>query len=126
MVNRRALLGRDDWVDGWYVGRAENRGVLCQCAHTGGPGQGLVASPIEIGCAAKSLPARYRHHRLKAGAVGHRDDVAGVGPVHNKMTWRRRRRAAIADIGAEDAKLQPVIAVERVEAAAVGGHLIPE
>jgi hypothetical protein len=125
MVNSGALLGRDDRVDGWYVGLAEYRGVVCQRAYPGGPGQRLVAGAIEIGCAAETLPTRHRHHRLEARAVGEGDDVAAVRPVHHEMAWRRGRGAAIADIGTENAKLQPVVAIKRVEAAAVGAHSIP-
>ena len=44
-----------------------------------------------------------------------RDDVAAVRPSHFEMPRRRRRGAAVADIGPEHAELQPVVAEQRVQ-----------
>ena len=92
--------------------------------HAGRPGQGLIAGAVEIGFAAKTFPARHRHQRLKARSVGSGDDIAAIRPIHLEMAGRCGCGAAVADIGAENAELQPVVAVKRVQGAAVGAHLI--
>ena len=53
------------------------------------------------------------------------DDIAAVWPVHFETARRGGRGAAIADIGAEDAELQAIVAVKRVETATVVMHLSP-
>jgi hypothetical protein len=55
--------------------------------------------------AAEAFTAGHPHHRLEARKIGESDNVATVPPVHFEMARRRVRGTAIADIGAEDAKL---------------------
>ena len=91
-------------------------------AHAGSPGQGIVAGAVEIGDTAEAPPARHRDQCLKASPIRNRDDLAAVRPSHFEMPRRRRRGAAVADIGPKDAELQPVVAVERVQDAPIGVH----
>ena len=53
-----------------------------------------------------------RHHRFEASEIGKGDDIAAVWPVHFETARRGGRGAAIADMGAEDAKLQAIVAVK--------------
>jgi hypothetical protein len=124
VIDRGALLGGHNRVNRGHMGRAKDRGMIGHRAHAGSPSQGIVAGAVEIGGATEAPPARHRNQSLKAGPIRGGDDVAAVRPSHFEMPRRCRRGAAVADIGPEHTELQPVVAVERVQDAAIGAHCV--
>jgi hypothetical protein len=105
MIDGSALFGGDDRMDGRNMSSAEDRRVVCHRAHAGRPRQGLKTGTVEIRFATEPFPAGHRYHRLEARMIGESDNVATVRPVHFEMARRGGRGTAVADIGAEDAKL---------------------
>src|SRR6185437_16843303 len=88
--------------------------ALRRLRDAGGPGVSVEIGAVEIGLAAEALPARDRHHRLIAVAVGLGADGEAFGPRSAETLFRLGDGAAIADIDAEEAEFQPVRAEKRI------------
>jgi hypothetical protein len=114
VIDGRRLLRRHDRMDGRHVRGGQDAGALGRLGDAGRPGISVEIGAVEIGLAAKAFPASDRHQRLVAEAVGGCADRQRLGPARPEAILGRGDGAAIADIDAEEAELQPVGAEERI------------
>src|SRR6185437_824084 len=113
VVRGDELLGRDHRMDEGRVHGAEHRKAFGCGQQAGGPGHGLQGFALVVGVAAVTLPPADRQHELEAGLVGHARETQTIGPTAAPAFRDLRHGAARRTVGAEQAKLQIVAAVER-------------
>ena len=70
MVNRCALLGGHNGMNGGDVRGGEEHNIFGLGGHGRGPGIGLHAGPIKIGAPAKALPASNGHQEFESQVIG--------------------------------------------------------
>jgi hypothetical protein len=82
----------------------------------------LVTAPsAAVHLAAKALPARDREQEFKSGAVGELRDLDDFAPDRGPALRHFRQRQSAVRIHREDAELEPVRSVHRMDASACHG-----